>query len=201
MTNQIPPQKKPRVITSSDRIKIKNHDPVVLWLTGLSGSGKTTLANAIEYRLNQEYRYHTYFLDGDLMRSGLNKDLDLSSAGRSENIRRAGEVARLLFDAGLIVVTAFISPFRADRAFVRSLLPTNGFVEVYLNCPLAVCEDRDPKGLYKKARAGTILNFTGIDSPYEEPDHPEIVIDTSQTNIDESVDIVIRYLRSNNKIR
>lgn len=201
MTEHQTPQQEPRAITSTDRIKIKNHDPVVLWLTGLSGSGKTTLARAIEHCLNREHHCHTYFLDGDLMRSGLNKDLDLSPAGRSENIRRAGEVARLFFDAGLIVVTAFISPFQSDRAFVRSLFPVNGFIEVYLNCPLAVCEDRDPKGLYRKVRSGAIRNFTGIDSPYEAPIHPEIEIDTSQIDLDESVNIVIRYLRSIRIIR
>ncbi len=182
-------------ITSADRRRIKGHDPVVLWLTGLSGSGKTTLANAIEYRLNQAFGLHTYFLDGDIIRTGLNKDLGFSPEARSENIRRIGEVARLFYDAGLVVLTAFISPFRADRAVVRSLLPAGGFVEIYVRCPLAICENRDPKGWYRKARAGQLRDFTGIDSPYEEPENPEITLDTSQNSIEECVNTVIYYLQ------
>jgi adenylylsulfate kinase len=201
MAGQAQSGKYNRMINSTDRIRIKNHDPVVLWLTGLSGSGKTTLANAVEYHLNQEYHAHTYFLDGDVIRTGLNKDLDLSPAGRSENIRRAGEVARLFFDAGLVVITAFISPYRADRSFVRSLLPSGCFIEVYLNCPLEVCEKRDPKGLYKKARAGSIQNFTGISAAYEPPENPELEIDTSSITLDESVDRVVSYLKSHQFIR
>jgi len=189
------------MITTTDRVRIKHHDPVVLWFTGLSGSGKTTLATGVESRLNQEFHLHTYFLDGDIMRTGLNKDLDLSPSGRSENIRRAGEVARLFYDAGIVVLTAFISPYRADRELVRSLLPPGGFVEIYLNCPLAVCEYRDPKGLYRKVRSGLIQNFTGISSPYEPPEKPEITIDTSQTSLEESIDIVIQYLKKTNIMR
>ncbi len=186
-----------QTITSADRCRIKGHEPAVLWLTGLSGSGKTTLANAIEYRLNQEFRLHTYFLDGDIIRTGLNKDLGFSAEARSENIRRTGEVARLFYDAGLIVLTAFISPFRADRAVVRSLLPAGGFVEIFVRCPLSVCESRDPKGLYRKARAGLLPDFTGIGSPYEEPENPEITLETSSSSVENCVDRVIRYLHTN----
>ena len=189
------------ILSGADRRRIKGHEPAVLWLTGLSGSGKTTLANAIEYRLVQEYRLHTYFLDGDIIRTGLNKDLGFSAEARSENIRRIGEVARLFYDAGLVAITAFISPFRADRAMVRALLPPGGFIEIYARCPLDVCEARDPKGLYRKARAGLVRDFTGIDSPYEEPEHPELILDTAQTDLPTCVDKVVAYLREKQVIR
>ena len=179
---------------------MKGHEPAVLWLTGLSGSGKTTLATALEYQLHWKYHIHTYFLDGDIIRTGLNKDLDFSPAGRTENIRRIGEVSRLLYDAGLVVLTAFISPFRADRAVARSLLPPGGFVEIYVRCPLEICERRDPKGMYRKARAGLIRDFTGIDSPYETPENPEILLDTSQKSVSDCVGEVVYYLQHNKVI-
>lgn len=168
----------------------------MLWFTGLSGSGKSTIANAVEKELNQQYRVHTYLLDGDNIRTGLNKDLGFSAEDRSENIRRIGEVARLLVDAGLIVLTAFISPFRQDRKMVRDLLDEGDFVEIFVDCPLAVCEQRDPKGLYRKARAGEITNFTGLNSPYERPESPELILDTSVLSVQECVDRVIQYLKS-----
>lgn len=173
----------------------------MLWFTGLSGSGKTTLANALEYRLNREFGLHTYLLDGDVIRTGLNKDLDFSPAARSENIRRIGEVTRLFYEAGLIVLTAFISPIRADRDLVRALLPPGGFIEIYMRCPLEVCESRDVKGLYRKARAGLIREFTGIDSPYEAPENPEILLDTSLQALPECVEEVIGYLRRKQVMR
>lgn len=181
-------------INRLDRSRLKGHQPLVLWFTGLSGSGKSTLCSVLEARLVQQYQAHTYLLDGDIIRTGLNKDLSFSPADRSENIRRIGEVTSLFFDAGIITLTAFISPFRADRDMVRALLPVNGFVEVYLRCPLKTCEERDPKGLYRKARAGLIPQFTGIDLPYEEPLHPELVLDTAQNSIQQCANSVIQYL-------
>jgi adenylylsulfate kinase len=167
----------------------------VLWFTGFSGSGKSTIANALEHRL-AELQQHTYLLDGDNVRHGLNKDLGFSDDDRIENIRRIGELSKLFVDAGLIVVTAFISPFRTERQLVRDLVDSGEFVEVYMSTPLETCEQRDPKGLYKKARAGEIKNFTGIDSEYEPPENPEVVLDTSTMSVDECVDRVITYLRN-----
>jgi adenylyl-sulfate kinase len=181
-------------LSQPERSAIKGHRPAVLWFTGLSGSGKSTLANAIEARLNQVYQAHTYLLDGDHLRTGLNRDLGFSEQARQENIRRAGELARLFFDAGLIVLTAFISPFREDRDRIRSLLLPGGFIEIYTSCPLEVCEQRDPKGIYQKARAGQISNFTGIDSPYEAPFQPEITLDTSASTPEDAAQAVINYL-------
>lgn len=177
------------------------HSAHVLWLTGYSGSGKSTLASAVERRLNQEFKAHTFLLDGDLIRTGLNRDLGFSDEDRSENIRRIGEVARLFFEAGLIVLTAFISPFRSDRDQARALLPPGGFSEIYVRCPLEVCEARDVKGLYRKARQGTIPQFTGIDSPYEEPEAPELIVDTSLYPLEECVEQVVRYLKIINVIK
>ena len=176
-----------------DRTQLNGHRPAVLWFTGLSGSGKSTLAGEVEKRLYHERHAHTYLLDGDVLRTGLNKDLDFSAAARSENIRRSAEVAHLFFDAGLIVLTTFISPFRADRDFARSLVPVGGFFEIFVDCPLEVCEQRDVKGLYRRARSGQIPNFTGIDSPYEEPLHPELVLDTSRASIPACAQEVITY--------
>lgn len=189
MPNEIHPHQ--HSVSLEERSRVKGHLPLVLWMTGLSGSGKSTLANALEYRLVHTYGAHTYLLDGDNIRTGLNAGLGFSEADRKENIRRVGEVARLMYNAGLIVITAFISPFRSDRDMVRSLLKPDGFWEVYVSCPIEICMERDPKGLYKKALDGKISDFTGIHSPYEAPDAPEIKVDTGQQTVDESVEIII----------
>ncbi|WP_022671137.1 sulfate adenylyltransferase subunit CysN [Hippea alviniae] len=181
-------------VSKQDRSKIKGHKPCIIWFTGLSGSGKSTIANALEDTLNRK-SYHTYLLDGDNIRHGLNKDLGFSDEDRKENIRRIAEVAKLFVDAGLIVITAFISPFKEEREFARSLVDKDEFVEVFVDTPLEVCEQRDPKGLYKKAREGKIKNFTGIDSLYEPPDAPEIHIRTERLTVQESVERIINYLR------
>ena len=173
-------------ITKDDRAKQKNQVPKCIWLTGLSGSGKSTLANALEVALTEQGK-HTYLLDGDNVRHGLNKNLGMSDEDRTENIRRVSEVAKLMVDAGLVVITAFISPFRADRDAVRALFEDGEFVEVFADAPLEECEKRDPKGLYKKARAGEIKEFTGIDSPYEAPANAEVVINTAEHDIGECV--------------
>ncbi|HKX79672.1 MAG TPA: sulfate adenylyltransferase subunit CysN [Novosphingobium sp.] len=172
---------------------LKNQKPAVLWFTGLSGSGKSTIANLVEkqlYRMNR----HTFLLDGDNVRHGLNKDLGFTEADRIENIRRVGEVAKLMADAGLIVITAFISPFRAERKMVRAMLPEGEFIEVFIDTPLEVAEARDVKGLYKKARSGDLKNFTGIDSPYESPENPEIRIDTGNMTPDEAATLIVDTL-------
>jgi adenylylsulfate kinase len=182
-------------ISRADRRSLVGHAPAVLWFTGLSGSGKSTLAGAVEERLFADHHAHTYLLDGDVIRLGLNKDLDFSDAGRKENIRRIGEVTALFYDAGLIVLTTFISPFRADRDAVRALLPPGGFIEIYVDCPLEVCEQRDPKGLYKKVRQGQIPLFTGISSPYEPPQSPELAINTAQYSLADCAAQVLAYLR------
>ncbi|WP_457567782.1 adenylyl-sulfate kinase [Desulfurobacterium sp.] len=180
-------------ITREDREKMKRHKSFILWFTGLSGSGKSTLSHRVEERL-YEMGVHTYVLDGDNVRMGLNSDLGFSEEDRRENIRRIGEVAKLFVDAGIVVLTAFISPYRRDRDFVRRLVNEGDFIEVYVKCPLEVCERRDPKGLYKKARAGIIKNFTGIDDPYEEPLNPEIVVETDKASLDECTEKIISYL-------
>jgi adenylylsulfate kinase len=185
-------------LTREERRRLIGHSAHVLWLTGNSGSGKSTLANALERRLNREFHAHTFLLDGDLLRTGLNKDLGFTAEDRSENIRRAGEVVRLFYEAGIIVLTAFISPFRSDRALARSLVPPGGFSEIYVRCPLELCEARDVKGLYRKARQGLIGDFTGIDSPYEEPESPELVVDTATLSLDECVDLLVQYLGNQN---
>jgi bifunctional enzyme CysN/CysC len=172
---------------------LKNQKPAVLWFTGLSGAGKSTIANLVEKKLHRMNR-HTFLLDGDNVRHGLNKDLGFAQADRIENIRRVGEVARLMADAGLIVITAFISPFRVERQMVREMLPAGEFIEVHIDTPLAEAEARDVKGLYKKARSGQLKNFTGIDSPYEAPDHPEIRIDTTTLTPDQAADIIVEAL-------
>lgn len=172
---------------------LKGQQPKILWFTGLSGSGKSTIANALEKKLHANGK-HTFLLDGDNVRHGLNKDLGFTDADRIENIRRIGEVAKLMTDAGLIVLTAFISPFRAERDMVRALVPAGDFIEVHVDTPLDVAERRDVKGLYKKARAGTLKNFTGIDSPYEPPETPEIVVNTTELSADEAADVIIAYL-------
>ena len=188
-------------INLTERNQLNGHASAVLWFTGFSGSGKSTIANALENRLFHEKHFHTYLLDGDILRTGLNQDLDFSDAGRKENIRRVGHLSHLFYDAGLLVLTTFISPFRADRDFVRSLLPSGSFIEIYVNCPLEVCEQRDPKGLYKKARKGLIPHFTGIDSPYEPPETPEIVIDSAALSLHDCTSTILEYLQRKQIIR
>lgn len=172
----------------------KGHKPVLLWYTGLSGSGKSTIANAVEANLF-ELGCHTYLLDGDNVRMGLNKGLTFSDEDRIENIRRISEVAKLFVDAGLIVSTAFISPFKSDRAQARDLIIEGEFIEVFVDTPLEVCESRDPKGLYKKARAGEIPNFTGISSAFDIPENPEIHIKTAEQTIENCVEHIVNYLK------
>ncbi|WP_027697899.1 adenylyl-sulfate kinase [Vibrio litoralis] len=181
-------------VTKQTRSELKKQKPVVLWFTGLSGAGKSTVAGALESQL-ASLGYHTYLLDGDNVRHGLCSDLGFSSQDRRENIRRIGELAKLMADAGLIVLSAFISPHRAERQMVRDLLPDGEFIEVFVNAPLEVCEKRDPKGLYKKARAGEIPNFTGIDSEYQAPQHPEIDLPAGDKSLDELVEVCLHQLR------
>ena len=176
--------------------ELKNQKPAVLWFTGLSGSGKSTIANLVEKKLHSMGK-HSFLLDGDNVRHGLNKDLGFTEADRIENIRRVGEVAKLMTDAGLIVITAFISPFRADRDMVRAMLPAGEFVEVFIDTPLEVAEARDVKGLYKKARSGELKNFTGIDSPYEAPQAPELRIDTTRMDADDAAELIVNQLLGN----
>ena len=180
-------------ISRESRARLKNQKPAVLWFTGLSGAGKSTIANLVEKKLHRMNR-HTFLLDGDNVRHGLNKDLGFTDADRVENIRRVGEVARLMTDAGLIVITAFISPFRAERRMVRDMIAAGEFIEVFVDTPLADAEKRDVKGLYKKARAGSLTNFTGIDSPYEAPTAPEIRIDTTRMSPNEAADLIVERL-------
>ena len=180
-------------INQSARESLLNQKGIVLWYTGLSGSGKSTLANAVEKRLYQKGRL-TYILDGDNVRHGLNKNLGFSPEDREENIRRIGEVAKLFCDAGIIVMTAFISPYRNDRRLARALLDDHRFIEIYCAASLDACEQRDPKGLYKKARAGEIRQFTGLDAPYEAPETPELSIPTHKISLEESVEWVVAFL-------
>jgi adenylyl-sulfate kinase len=186
-------------VSRTERAAQKKQQPCVIWFTGLSGAGKSTVANALEGELFRQ-GFHSYLLDGDNIRMGLNKDLGFSDAERVENIRRIGEVAKLFADAGLIALTAFISPFRADRDLVRKIMPEGQFFEVYVHAPLDVCESRDPKGLYKKARAGQIKNFTGIDSPYEAPEKPELTINTGELSIEQSVQKLLGFLKEKGKL-
>lgn len=180
-------------VTPERRAQLMRQRPKLLWFTGLSGAGKSTIAELLEARLHALGR-HTCLLDGDVFRGGLSSDLGFGEADRVENIRRAGEVARLMMDAGLIVLAAFISPFRAERRMVRSMLREGDFIEIFVDTPLAEAERRDVKGLYRKARAGMIPNFTGIDSPYERPERAEIVIDTLTTPADEAAARIVQYL-------
>lgn len=180
-------------ITRQDREQLNGHKGKVIWFTGLSGSGKSTIANALEVELHAQGK-HTYILDGDNIRQGLNKDLGFTDADRVENIRRVAETAKLMMDAGLIVMTAFISPFRAERQMARELIGEDNFIEVFVDTPLEVCERRDPKGLYKKARSGLIPNMTGINSPYDPPAHPDVVINSIVTNKEDAVVQINRYL-------
>ncbi len=176
---------------------LNGHQSLVIWFTGLSGSGKSTIANALELELYRR-KLRTFLLDGDNIRHGLNSDLGFSETDRIENIRRIGEVAKLFVEAGCVVLAAFVSPYLRDRKRVRSKLADNEFVEVYVKCPLAVCAQRDPKQLYKKALNGEISNFTGISAPYEEPEHPEIVIESDRETVEEAVRKIIRYLEERN---
>ena len=191
--------RQPLEVSRETHAALKGQKPVVLWFTGLSGSGKSTIANIVEKKLAARGR-HTFLLDGDNVRHGLNRDLGFTEADRIENIRRVGEVARLMADAGLIVLTAFISPFRAEREIVRNMLPEGEFIEVFIDTPLADAEKRDPKGLYAKARAGEIKNFTGIDSPYEVPEDAEIVIDTLAMSAEEAAERIIAKLIERQKV-
>lgn len=179
---------------------MNGHKSAILWFTGLSGAGKSTLGHAVEERFHQ-LGCRTFVLDGDNVRHGLCSDLGFSEADRKENIRRIGEAAKLFLEAGVIVLTAFISPFRSDRQRVRTLVPHGEFLEIYCRCPLGICETRDVKGLYKRARAGEIKDFTGISSPYEEPMAPELVVDTDQLSLDQSVDAVIGLMQERGIIR
>ena len=188
-----------RSITRRDRHLRNNHKSSIIWFTGLSGSGKSTIANAVELELF-DLGVNSYLLDGDNLRHGLNNDLGFTDEDRAENIRRTAETAKLFIDSGLFAITALISPFRKDRDAARKLVSSNDFIEVYVKCPLAICESRDPKGLYKKARAGEIAAFTGINSPYEEPHHPEIILETDRYSIAGCVKIVIDYLITHKRI-
>ncbi len=180
-------------VTREDRERLMNQQGAVIWYTGLSGSGKSTLAHAVEEKLFEK-GHISYVLDGDNIRHGLNKNLGFSPEDREENIRRIGEVSKLFADTGIIAMTAFISPYRSDRDKARALVEAGKFIEIYVKVPLEVAEKRDPKGLYKKARAGEIKEFTGIDAPYEEPLNAELVIDTSLKNLEQSVQLVLDYL-------
>ena len=189
-----------RMSVQKENRALKNgHKPCVVWLTGLSGSGKTSTADALEKKLHA-LGYKTYTLDGDNVRHGLNNDLGFTDADRVENIRRVAEVAKLMVDAGLIVITAFISPFISERKYARQILADNEFIEVFVDAPIEVCEARDPKGLYKKARSGQLKNFTGIDSEYQKPQNPEIVLESAKKNPEELADYVLEYLISKTKL-
>ena len=174
------------VLTQTERANIKQQSPMCLWMTGLSGAGKSTLANALEQELNKKGK-HTYILDGDNLRHGLNSDLGFTESDRNENVRRAAEAAKLMVDAGLIVIVGLISPFKKERDWARSLFKDNQFKEIYISTSLRECEQRDVKGLYQKARRGEVKDFTGIDSPYEPPEKAEVIIDTQNKSVGECV--------------
>ena len=183
----------PTTITKKDRHRLNNHKSCTIWFTGYSGSGKSTLANELDFRLHS-LGIRSYVLDGDNVRYGLNKELGFSPKDRFENIRRVGEVAKLFVDSGQIVITAFISPFEKDRNQVSKIFGEDEFIEVFIDCPLEICEKRDPKGLYKKARKGEIHDFTGIDSPYEPPINPDLTVNTEQYTVRNAANIIISYL-------
>jgi adenylylsulfate kinase len=183
-------------VTRQRRNKLNEHRSVVLWFTGLSGSGKSTLAHSLEEKLYQK-GCRTFVLDGDNVRHGLNSNLDFSESGRTENIRRISEVSKLMLESGLIVMTAFISPFNKDRNEARKLISSDDFIEIYCKASLEICETRDVKGLYKRARAGEIKNYTGIDSPYEIPENPELIIDTDNQGLEDSVSTILSFLELN----
>lgn len=181
-------------ITKKDRRELLAQNSKILWFTGLSGSGKSSIAGKVEEMLN-ERGFLTYLLDGDNIRTGLNSNLDFSAEGRNENIRRIGEVAKLFVDAGVIVLAAFISPFKKERQLIRSKVEKGEFIEIFVNCPVEICEQRDPKGLYKKARAGEIRDFTGVNAPYEIPDKPEIEILSDEMTIEQAADKIVRLVK------
>ena len=181
------------LVNMADRHRANKHRSGAIWFTGLSASGKSTIAHHLEKELFDR-RIRSYVLDGDNIRHGINSNLDFSREGRRENLRRIAEISKLFVDCGIVVLAAFISPYREDRAFVRDIVGTDQFFEVYVKCGLDVCEKRDPKGLYKKARAGLIKNYTGVDAPYEEPETPDIEIDTEGLNVEESVDKILAFL-------
>ena len=188
------------IVKKRDRSLIKKHKSCIIWLTGLSGAGKSSIADLLEEKLNKQGK-HTFLLDGDNLRHTLNQDLGFSDYDRNENIRRIGHVGKLMVDAGLIVIASLISPFEKQRKLTRELFEKNEYIEVFLNTPLEVCEQRDPKGLYKKARSGLLKDFTGIDSAYEKPENPEITLDGEQYSADELSDKIINYLSENNFLK
>jgi adenylylsulfate kinase len=180
-------------VTKEDRYQLNKYRSVLIWLTGLPASGKSTIAHELEFRLFQ-HQIRSYVLDGDNIRHGLNKGLGFSPEDRAENIRRIGEVAKLFVDAGIITIAAFVSPYQADRLMVRQLFSDGEMIEVYVKCALKICEQRDPKNLYQKARRGEIKNFTGVSDPYEEPKNPEIILETDKLSVNESVELILSYL-------
>ena len=182
-------------ILSSDRVRKNGYKPMLLWFTGLSGSGKSTLASGLEYYFYNK-GLNTYILDGDNIRRGLNSDLDFSEESRKENIRRIAEVAKLFLDAGIIVLTAFISPFKEDRQFAKNLAGEENFLEIHVDCPIEICEQRDVKGLYKKARARQIKHFTGIDSPFETPENPDVKVHTASHSLEDCLSELIKKIES-----
>lgn len=192
MKNIIPHQFS---VTKQERNRLNGHSSFLLWFTGLSGSGKSTIANAVEKALVGR-NIHTYTLDGDNVRKGLNKNLTFSPDDRSENIRRIAEVANLMVDSGLVVLAAFVSPYRADRYKIRDIVGPENYIEIYVNTSVEECERRDVKGLYEKARAGEILNFTGVNAPYEEPEHPDLEINTAELTVEDSVSLILNYIES-----
>ncbi|KAF0822334.1 adenylyl-sulfate kinase [Cytobacillus firmus] len=187
-------------INKTDRQKLHGHKSVMLWFTGLSGSGKSTIANALQHELHMK-GISVYLLDGDNLRHGINKNLSFTPVDRKENIRRTAETGKLFVDAGIVVLAALISPFEEDRNNARAIFEPGEFLEVYINCPIEECENRDPKGLYKKARSGEIMQFTGIDQSYEEPYNPEIIINSSQISIEKAVNILMDYLFNKVKLK
>ncbi|MGE7878702.1 adenylyl-sulfate kinase [Peribacillus muralis] len=180
-------------LTKEHRQALHGHKSYILWFTGLSGSGKSTIANMVEAKLHAK-GVSTYILDGDNLRNGLNEDLGFNMDDRKENIRRIGEVSKIFVDSGIVVLGTFISPYANDREDVRKKVESDEFIEIYVKCPIEACEERDPKGLYKKARIGEITDFTGVSAPYEEPENPEIIIETSDNTIEECVQQIINYL-------
>lgn len=187
-------------VSKEMRARLNGHKPAILWITGLPGSGKSTISRELEMALYQ-MGVRTYILDGDNIRHGLCKDLGFSKKDRDENIRRVGEVARLFVEAGILTICAFASPYRDQRMIVRNMVESGELIEIFTKCPLEICIQRDPKGLYKKALAGEIKGFTGIDDPYEEPDSPEIIIETDKLSVKESIETIIQYLKRNSIIK